>query len=139
MPERAFGNGSLVFMSITLFSGSLIRNFPSSIPVGRAKASSGTGRVIPINDELLPILNSHRQWFAENNRESAAGSLFIPMGTADTERSVTARHRNKDRLDQRASRSERLMPSAWFKAYLRHPAGREWRTGIKDARFNGAT
>jgi integrase len=38
----------------------------SRLTVGRIKRSSGTGRVIPINDELLAILKAHRLWFVEH-------------------------------------------------------------------------
>lgn len=33
------------------------------IQVGRAKTSSGTGRTIPINQDLAPVLAHHRLWF----------------------------------------------------------------------------
>ena len=37
--------------------------FERKITVGRAKTSSGTGRTIPINDELAEVLAAHRTWF----------------------------------------------------------------------------
>jgi integrase len=40
------------------------------ITVGRAKTSSGTGRIIPINDELAPILAEHLLWFENESLEA---------------------------------------------------------------------
>jgi integrase len=40
------------------------------LTVGRAKTSNGTGRVIPINDELGAILAAHRTWFVGEFNES---------------------------------------------------------------------
>ena len=34
-----------------------------SLTVGRAKTSNGTGRTIPINDDLASVLATHRAWF----------------------------------------------------------------------------
>jgi integrase len=51
------------------------------LTVGRAKSSSGTGRVIPINDELLPILKSHRQWFVENFGNPRPDHYVFPWGS----------------------------------------------------------
>jgi hypothetical protein len=46
--------------------------FEPTITVGRAKTSSGTGRVIPINDDLAKLLASHRAWFVERFGEPLA-------------------------------------------------------------------
>jgi integrase len=51
------------------------------LTVGRAKTSSGTGRVIPINEELLPILKSHRQWFVENFGNPRPDHYLFPWGS----------------------------------------------------------
>jgi integrase len=40
--------------------------FERIITVGRAKTSSGTGRVIPINADLAHLLNPHRAWFVDH-------------------------------------------------------------------------
>jgi integrase len=51
-----------------------------SLIVGRAKTSSGTGRVIPINDDLAPILASHRAWFVEKFGEPRPEHYLFPWG-----------------------------------------------------------
>jgi integrase len=43
--------------------------FDRTVTVGRAKTSNGTGRVIPINDDLASIMASHRRWFVERFAE----------------------------------------------------------------------
>jgi integrase len=50
------------------------------IRVGRAKTSSGTGRTIPINDDLAPILAAHRAWFVERFGEPLPGHHLFPWG-----------------------------------------------------------
>jgi integrase len=58
---RSGGAMSLTWGQVDLFDGTLT--------VGRAKTSSGRGRVIPINGDLAPILLAHRsdfvRWFGE--------------------------------------------------------------------------
>src|SRR5580658_2992631 len=46
---------SLTWTQVDLMDG--------TIRVGRAKSANGTGRVIPINDDLASILAAHRAWF----------------------------------------------------------------------------
>ena len=36
-----------------------------TLTVGRAKTANGTGRIIPINDDLASILAAHRAWFVK--------------------------------------------------------------------------
>jgi integrase len=43
-----------------------IDSFERTITVGRAKTFSGTGRTIPINDELADVLTTHRVWFVSH-------------------------------------------------------------------------
>jgi len=50
------------------------------ITVGRAKTSNGTGRTIPINEDLGPILSAHRQWFKERFGEPKADQYLFPWG-----------------------------------------------------------
>jgi len=38
------------------------------IHVGKAKTSSGTGRQIPMNNDLYAVLSSHASWFARNKK-----------------------------------------------------------------------
>jgi len=54
--------------------------FGRSIVVGRAKTASGTGRVIPINDDLASILASHRAWFASEFGEPMPEHYLFPWG-----------------------------------------------------------
>ena len=51
-----------------------------TVTVGRAKTSNGTGRTIPINDELGGILATHRAWFAERFGEPEANHHLFPWG-----------------------------------------------------------
>jgi integrase len=48
--------------------------------VGRAKTANGTGRVIPINDDLSPILAAHRVWFIEKFGEPHPDRYLFPWG-----------------------------------------------------------
>jgi len=45
------------------------------------RATSGTGRVIPINDELLPILKAHRQWFLKHFGTPQPDHYVFPWGS----------------------------------------------------------
>jgi integrase len=51
-----------------------------TIRVGRAKSSNGTGRLIPINDDLAIILAAHRLWFTETFGEPLADHYLFPWG-----------------------------------------------------------
>ncbi len=50
------------------------------ITVGRAKTSSGTGRQIPMNEELFQILTAHAQWFAKKFGETKPEYYLFPFG-----------------------------------------------------------
>jgi integrase len=50
------------------------------ISVGRAKTSSGTGRVIPINDELAHVLAVHRRWFIDRFGNPQPEHYLFPFG-----------------------------------------------------------
>jgi integrase len=50
------------------------------VRVGRAKTSNGTGRTIPINDELASILATHRAWFVERFGEPKPSQYLFPWG-----------------------------------------------------------
>ena len=51
-----------------------------SLTVGRAKTANGTGRIIPINDELGSILATHRAWFVEEFGEPLPDHHLFPWG-----------------------------------------------------------
>ena len=51
-----------------------------ALRVGRAKSSNGTGRVIPINDDLAPILAAHRVWFVKEFGEPQPNDYLFPWG-----------------------------------------------------------
>jgi integrase len=55
--------------------------FDRTIIVGRAKTSNGTGRVIPINDDLAKLLSSHRAWFVERFGEPQPEHCVLPFGS----------------------------------------------------------
>ena len=58
-----------------------VNMFDRHITVGRAKTSSGTGRVIPINDDLASLLASHRAWFVERFGEPQQDQCLFPFGS----------------------------------------------------------
>ncbi len=51
-----------------------------TITVGRAKTSNGTGRTIPINDDLGRILAAHRQWFVDRFGGPESSHYLFPWG-----------------------------------------------------------
>jgi integrase len=55
--------------------------FERMICVGRAKTSSGTGRTIPINDDLAGVLSVHRQWFVSHFGEPHEHHYVFPFGS----------------------------------------------------------
>lgn len=66
--------------------------FQRTITLGKAKTSSGTGRVIPINDDLLRVLIEHRQWFVATFGEPRPERCVFPFGSPqpkDPNRPVT--------------------------------------------------
>ncbi|MBZ5634106.1 MAG: site-specific integrase [Acidobacteriia bacterium] len=50
------------------------------LTVGRAKTANGTGRVIPINDDLGSILATHRTWFVKEFGEPGPDHHLFPWG-----------------------------------------------------------
>jgi integrase len=51
-----------------------------TITVGRAKSSNGTGRTIPINDDLARVLVAHRQWFVDRFGQPQPDHYLFPWG-----------------------------------------------------------
>jgi integrase len=64
-------------LSLTWAQADLIDN---TLTVGRAKTSNGTGRMIPINDELGKVLATHRVWFVKHFGEPEADHYLFPWG-----------------------------------------------------------
>ena len=54
--------------------------FNNTLTVGRAKTANGTGRVIPINDDLAAVLAAHRQWFVERFGQPKPEHYLFPWG-----------------------------------------------------------
>jgi integrase len=62
------------------------------ITVGRAKTSSGTGRQIPMNEDLFVVLTDHAQWFTKRFGETKPEYYLFPFGKpapADPTRATT--------------------------------------------------
>ncbi len=51
-----------------------------TLRVGRAKTSNGTGRIIPINDDLTAVLATHRAWFVGEFGEPLPTHHLFPWG-----------------------------------------------------------
>jgi integrase len=50
------------------------------ITVGRAKTASGTGRQIPMNDDLFAVLSAHAGWFTKKFGETKPEHYLFPFG-----------------------------------------------------------
>ena len=62
------------------------------ITVGRAKTAQGTGRQIPMNDDLFALLSMHADWFAQKFGETKPEYFLFPFGKpqpTDPTRSTT--------------------------------------------------
>lgn len=62
------------------------------ITVGRAKTSSGTGRQIPMNQELTEALSAHAMWFAQRFTVKKATDYLFAWGSpfpTDPSRPIT--------------------------------------------------
>ena len=82
-----------------------------AITVGRAKTSSGSGRVIPINDDLAHVLATHRQWFTDRFGEPRPAHYVFPWGSpepSDPTRHITDLKRGWTELRRHAGVSCRL-------------------------------
>jgi integrase len=51
-----------------------------TITVGRAKTASGTGRVIPMNGDLVGVLGAYANWFTERFGEARPEHYLFPFG-----------------------------------------------------------
>jgi integrase len=52
-----------------------------AITIGKAKTVAGTGRIVPMNDELMVVMASHAKWFTETFRETRADYCVFPFGS----------------------------------------------------------
>ena len=50
------------------------------LTVGRAKTSSGTGRQIPMNNDLFLLLTAHAEWFTKRFGETRPEYYVFPFG-----------------------------------------------------------
>ncbi|MEP6539675.1 MAG: site-specific integrase [Bryobacteraceae bacterium] len=50
--------------------------------VGKAKTHAGSGRLIPVSDDLLPVLLSHREWFVLRFGEPLPDWYLFPFGSS---------------------------------------------------------
>lgn len=50
------------------------------LTVGRAKTSSGTGRQIPMNNDLFLLLTAHSEWFTKKFGETRPEHYMFPFG-----------------------------------------------------------
>ena len=48
--------------------------------VGKAKTDAGTGRPIPMNQELFDVMKDHAQWFTERFGETLPEHFLFPAG-----------------------------------------------------------
>jgi integrase len=51
------------------------------LTVGRAKTSSGTGRMIPMNNDLFLLLSAHAAWFTEKFGAARPEHYLFPFGS----------------------------------------------------------
>jgi integrase len=51
------------------------------LTVGRAKTSSGTGRMIPMNNDLFLLLSAHAAWFTEKFGAACPEHYLFPFGS----------------------------------------------------------
>lgn len=82
-----------------------------TIIVGKAKTSNGTGRIIPINDDLAIVLASHRAKFVTAFGEPQPGHFVFPWGSRlpiDPRRHVTDIKHGWENLRERAGVTCRL-------------------------------
>lgn len=82
-----------------------------SLTVGRAKTSSGTGRTIPINDDLGSILAAHRTQFVKSFGEPDSANYLFAWGSplpTDPTRPVSDLKHGWENLRDRAGVSCRL-------------------------------
>ena len=52
-----------------------------TLTVGRAKTASGTGRQIPMNDELLQVVSAHAVWFSARFDKTLPELYLFPFGS----------------------------------------------------------
>lgn len=53
-----------------------------TLQVGRAKTSSGTGRLIPMNNELLLLVSHHAEWYKSRFGETRPEWFLFPFGVS---------------------------------------------------------
>jgi integrase len=94
-----------------------------AITVGRAKSSSGTGRMIPLSAEMFAILSAHADWFTERFGTTQPQHYLFPFGKpspTDPSRPTTTLKTAWSSLRKAAKVDCRLHN-------LRHTAATKWR------------
>ena len=62
-------NGGMRTAEIKTLRWSQIDFAKHMLTVGKSKTKAGTGRIVPLNDDLLPAFIRHREWYAKKFRE----------------------------------------------------------------------
>jgi len=105
------------------------------ITVGRAKSSSGTGRTIPINDDLASILARHWAEYVQSFGHAQLDHYVFAYGSPLP--SDPTRHVTDIKLGDAPGASRSFLPPPRSEAHLRHPAGRERSFRVHDACAHG--
>src|SRR6202521_1754318 len=104
------------------------------LTVGRAKSSFGTGRTIPINEQLAGVFASHRVWFAAQFGKSRPDYYLFPSGapfSTDPSKPVLEVKKAWGMLRRKSGVQCRMhdlrirLPRAWPKQAF--PKGQCWR------------
>jgi len=88
-----------------------------TITIGKAKTPAGTGRIIPMNDELVAVMASHAERFTETFGDTRADHCVFPFGSPVP--NDPTRQRSKSRPHRTRSAWRRLK-CRWHD--LRHTA-----------------
>jgi integrase len=94
--------------------------------VGRAKSANGTGREIPINDDLASVLAAHLSWFVEKFGEPKPEHYLFPWGKpvpSDPMRHATDITRGWDQLRAETGVSCRLHDLRHYAEFRTMPSG----------------
>src|SRR5580698_5070817 len=114
-----------------------VKATPANRTLGRAKSSNGTGRTIPINDDLASVLAAHRAEFIKAFGEPDAAHYLFPWGSplpTDPTRPVSDLKHGWETLSDRAGVSCRFHD---LRHTFRDSTRRERRSRVHHARPDG--